>query len=174
MASVAAPITARRSQEKDFHTFGRVFRQCASHAEGLIIGVREHGHQPRSVHETPLHMNMTRQAGRKLKEQWAARCLPRDFGRSYSVKTLSRYRAPPKRLHGIGRFPSVDRNGEGYLRWWQVFRAGVRSHFDRASQCLRRITLTVMPDAIPSATRKVWTGSTTQACFRSWRRSQMA
>src|SRR5436309_3523598 len=62
MAPVPAPITARRSQEKDFHTFGRVLRQCASHAEGLIIGVCEYSHQLQSVHETHLHMNVRRHA----------------------------------------------------------------------------------------------------------------
>ena len=54
MAAVSAGVAARGGQQKDVDAFGRVFRERASHAQGFVIGVGEHGHQPRSVHATPL------------------------------------------------------------------------------------------------------------------------
>ena len=47
MAAVTAAVTARGGQQKDVDAFGRVFRERASHAQGFVIGVREHGHQRR-------------------------------------------------------------------------------------------------------------------------------
>jgi len=51
MAAVTAGVAACGGQQKDVHAFGRVFRQRASRAQRLVVRVREHGHQPSSLHE---------------------------------------------------------------------------------------------------------------------------
>ena len=47
MASVAAAFAARSGQQEDVNAIGRVFGEGASHAQGFVVRVREHGHQPR-------------------------------------------------------------------------------------------------------------------------------
>jgi len=44
IASEAATVATSSRQQKDISAFGCVFRERASHAEGFVIGVREHGH----------------------------------------------------------------------------------------------------------------------------------
>jgi hypothetical protein len=58
MAAVAATVTARSGHQKDFDAFGSVLRERASHAQGFVIGVGENRHQPQSVHEAHLQMNI--------------------------------------------------------------------------------------------------------------------
>ncbi len=47
----AASIATRGGQQKDVNAFGCVFRKRATHSQGFVIGVREHGHQSRSPHD---------------------------------------------------------------------------------------------------------------------------
>jgi len=50
MAAVAAAVAGRRGQQKDLDPFGCVFGERATHAQRLIVGMGEDGHQSLSVH----------------------------------------------------------------------------------------------------------------------------
>ena len=54
MAAVAAAVAARGGQQKDIDAFGRVFRERAADTQRFVIGVRQHGHQSRSLHGRPI------------------------------------------------------------------------------------------------------------------------